>query len=243
MAIPEYDFKLIDCHHITPKVKHFSLKLEGDASFNFIPGQFISIVFEHAQKILKRSYSIANSPNKDNIIEFSATYVPNGPGTQYLFNLKVGDMLKIQGPFGRLILKDEPVERLILVGTSTGITPYRAMLEALIKRLNHQENLAVHIIQGVANTEDILFEADFLSFSNHHARAMFTAALSKAVQSIQTHHQIGRVQVVLDNIKPNPATDMVYLCGNPQMIDDCTALLEASGFPIQKIIREKYISR
>ena len=243
MAIPEYDFNLIDCQNITPRVKHFTLKFDADTSFNFIPGQFISILFEHEQKVMKRSYSIANSPNKDNIIEFAAAYVPNGPGTQYLFNLKIDDKLKIQGPFGRLVLKEEPVTRLVLVGTSTGITPYRAMLDVLLKRLESQMNLEVHIIQGVANMADILFEEDFLNFSKNHPRANFTVALSKATQATQTHHLLGRVQVALDGIKPNPATDIMYLCGNPQMIDDSTALLESTGFPIQKIIREKYISR
>lgn len=243
MAIPEYDFNLIDFQNITSRVKHFTLKLDGDTLFNYIPGQFITILFEHEQKVLKRSYSIANSPNKDNIIEFAAGYVANGPGTKYLFNLSQDSKLKIQGPFGRLILKDEAVKRLILVGTSTGITPYRAMLDVLSTQLAKQADLEVHIIQGVATTEDILFEADFLNFAKKNPRAHFTVALSKATQSNQTHHQLGRVQIALDNIKPNPATDMMYLCGNPQMIDDCTALLEGAGFPIQKIIREKYISR
>ena len=72
MAIPEFDFNLIDCQNITPRVKHFTLKFDADTSFNYIPGQFISILFEHEQKVMKRSYSIANSPNKDNIIEFAA---------------------------------------------------------------------------------------------------------------------------------------------------------------------------
>ena len=243
MAIPEYEFNLIVADNITPKVKHFSIKHHGDDNFNFVPGQFISIVFEHAQKILKRSYSIANSPNKDNIIEFSAAYVADGPGTQYLFHLKPGDKLKILGPFGRLILKDEAVKRLILVGTSTGITPYRSMLPSLVKRLQQEEDLEVHVIQGVAHPEDILFEADFLNFCTHHARAHFMAALSQVTASTQAHHCPGRVQVALSNIQPNPATDMVYLCGNPQMIDDCTALLQDTGFSIQQIIREKYISR
>jgi ferredoxin-NADP reductase len=243
MAIPEHEFNLIDCQNITTRVKHFIVKLDKPVSFEFIPGQFITIVFEHEEKTLRRSYSIANIPNSQNTIEFAAGYVENGPGTKFLFNLHPGAKLKIQGPFGRLILKDEPCKRLILIGTSTGITPYRAMLDVLTKRLKSQEDLEVHLIQGVAKADDILFEQDFLNFCTSIDKAHFSAALSQENQALRPHHQIGRVQIALEKLNPNPETDLIYLCGNPNMIDDCTALLEAKGFPIQKIIREKYISR
>ncbi|MGF2339041.1 FAD-binding oxidoreductase, partial [Acinetobacter baumannii] len=89
----------------------------------------------HDGKNLKRSYSIANEPKKDNRIEFAAGYFEGGPGTELLYNLKPGDVIHINGPFGRLIFKDETPGRYILVATSTGTTPYRAMLNELGQRI------------------------------------------------------------------------------------------------------------
>jgi NAD(P)H-flavin reductase len=40
----------------------------------------------------------------------------------------------------------------------------------------------------------------------------------------------------------NPDEDIVYLCGNPGMIDESFAYLKDKGFALQRIIREKYIS-
>ncbi|WP_373289467.1 hypothetical protein, partial [Alicyclobacillus cellulosilyticus] len=74
-----------------------------------------------------------------------------------LFNLKPGDAIDINGPFGRLILKDEVPKRYIFVATSTGITPYRAMLPALQKRLEENKLLEVVILQGAQKSEDILY--------------------------------------------------------------------------------------
>ena len=45
-----------------------------------------------------------------------------------------------------------------------------------------------------------------------------------------------------DALGLDPASDIVYLCGNPGMIDDAYALLKAAGFGVQQVRREKYLS-
>jgi NAD(P)H-flavin reductase len=71
-------------------------------------------------------------------------------------------------------------------------------------------------------------------------------ALSKQLDAQQTSPftiQHGHVQDILMKKNPNPATDLVYLCGNPKMIDDNFELLKNLGFSVQQIVREKYLSR
>lgn len=242
MAISEFQFNLLSCDFITPRVKHFIGTVECDKEWSFIPGQFITLSFQHEDKILRRSYSIANSPNAQNTIEFAASFVEGGPGSQFLFQLKPGDTFPISGPFGRLTLKEEPIQRVFLIGTGTGITPYRSMLPAIAKSLKTSPNQQFEIIEGVSHLQELLFENDFKTFCQAHAQVQFHAAISRETSN-QKHHVHGRVQTVLQQKNPNPDQDIVYLCGNPQMIDDTTKLLEEIGFPIQKIIREKYISR
>jgi ferredoxin-NADP reductase len=241
MALSEFQFNLLSCEYITPRVKHFIGKIESETPWNFIPGQFITIIFEHDQKILRRSYSIANSP-QDNIIEFAAAFVEGGPGSQFLFNLKPGDSFKITGPFGRLVLKEDECLRYLLVGTGTGITPYRSMLPTIFDKIKTHPQLTVEIIEGVSVAEEVLFEKDFLNANQIRPNVKFTAAISREkIEKPHCHH--GRVQSVLKEKNLNPETDLVYLCGNPQMIDDTTQMLQDIGFPIQRIVREKYISR
>lgn len=244
MSIVEYPFKLTSATWLTKTVKHFCGEIQTD-QWNFVPGQFITILFEHQGKILKRSYSIANSP-QNNTIEFAAAYVEGGPGSEFLFSRNVGEILKIAGPYGRLILKpNQDYQRLILVATSTGITPYRSMLPSLQALLKMQPHLQIDIIQGVKVDEDILFAQDFINFCQQFPKqARFTVALSRQAQfdaDIPFIH--GHVQDVLLDKALEPKHDLIYLCGNPQMIDDTTKLLETKDFSIQQIIREKYISR
>lgn len=240
MAIKEYQLVLTNIDWISPRVKHFVGELITDSHFEFIPGQFITILFDHDGKLMRRSYSIANAPQHHVRIEFAAGQVDGGPGTQYLFSRKPGDILKVTGPFGRLVLKsDASYKRLVLVATSTGITPYRSMLPTLAQN----PSIAVEIIQGVPKQEDLLFEQDFLSYQQQTPHIRFHAALSRATEIEATHHHAGHVQDVLKTLQLNPHQDLIYLCGNPSMIDDTTEQLQQQGFNIQQIIREKYLSR
>lgn len=235
---------LIESFMLTPKVKHFILELDPSLAFDYLPGQFITIHFEHDGKLLKRSYSIANPPNNNHRIEFAAGYVDNGPGSEYLFDLAPGDIINITGPFGRLVFKDTMPKRYILVATSTGITPYRAMLNELHKRLNDNSELNVLIMLGVQTTQEALYVEEFSRFCEEHpTQASFRLQLSRSDGlNLAPGHYKGYVQHAFADIALNPADDMVYLCGNPGMIDNAFDDLKAQGFTMPQIIREKYIS-
>jgi ferredoxin-NADP reductase len=229
---------------ISPKVKHFIFNCELSPSFSYLPGQFITIHFEKDGKALKRSYSIANPPKGDNRIEFAAGYIANGPGTDLLFNLKPGDSVQISGPFGRLIFRDEVPGRYILVATSTGTTPYRAMLEELALRLQRQPDLRVVILQGVQKREELLYGDEFIRFTQKHPQVHFRPYFSREKpEDLQENEYSGYVQHAFPELDLNPAQDRVYLCGNPGMIDDSFNYLKDHGFDTHQIIREKYISR
>lgn len=228
---------------LTSNVKHFILCAASSTVFNYLPGQFISIHFTKDNALLKRSYSIANPPNNRNCIEFTANYVPHGPGTNFLFNLKSGDTVNVSGPFGRLILRDTIPERYLLVATNTGITPYRAMLDELKSRLNSKPGLKIIILQGVPSRSDILFANDFVKFSQDFHQVVFRAQLSRHSKNepLQEHEHVGYVQDAFTELNLDPARDSVYLCGKPSMIDDAFTRLKACDFTPQQIIREKYI--
>ena len=244
MQIKTFPVTLKESFMITPKVKHFVFNCELSPHFSYEPGQFITIHFEHEGKALKRSYSIANAPKQDNQIEFAAGYFANGPGTELLFNLKPGDTININGPFGRLTMKEEQPGRYILIATSTGITPYRAMLTELGKRMEQNPDLHVVILQGVQRREEILYPNDFQAFAQQYAHATFLPYLSRQpADDLLESERTGYVQHAFPTLNLNPQQDVIYLCGNPGMIDEAFNNLKEQGFAMQQIIREKYISR
>ncbi len=243
MSIKTFPVIVEDTYLISPQVKHFVLRCTQQPAFNYIAGQFITIHFEHEDKLLRRSYSIANAPAQNNLIEFAAGFVEHGPGTEFLFNLKPGDTVNISGPFGRLVLKDDAYKRYILVATSTGITPYRAMIEEIKQRIHVNPELNVVILLGVQTRNDILYSKEFLQFASLSPRITFKAHLSRETAVEHPEYECcGYVQKTFPELSLNPEEDIIYLCGNPAMIDDAFAYLKDVGFSTHNIIREKYIS-
>ena len=243
MQVNTFPVTLKESYMVSSKVKHFIFTSVSSSPFNYLPGQFITIHFEYEWKQLKRSYSIANPPKADNLIEFAAGYFAGGPGTELLFNLKPGDIIHINGPFGRLVLKEPNPKRYVLVATSTGVTPYRAMLNELSNRIKEQPGLEVMILQGVEKREDILYASEFQAFAQH-AQVTFKPCLSKTKsEELKDNEFSGYVQHAFPELNLDPQQDIIYLCGNPGMIDEAFNYLKEQGFAMQNIVREKYISR
>jgi ferredoxin-NADP reductase len=243
MSMKTFDCELVWSKMITPNVKHFAFKHKEGQTLNYIPGQFISIHFENDGKPLRRSYSIATIPGQGDFIEFAISYVKGGPASELLMNLQEGEILPFSGPYGRLILRDEPLNRLFLVATGTGVTPYRSMLSELAQRMTENPTLKVFILLGVQYRQDQLYTEEFLKFAQQHPNFEFRTYFSRdELPSRLKHEYKGYVQHAFDDFHMNPETDIIYLCGNPNMIDDAFGLLKDSGFAISQIRREKYVS-
>jgi ferredoxin-NADP reductase len=245
MSRKEFHLILETSEQIAPDVKHFTFRYEGGASFEFIPGQFITLHIPTAEKILRRSYSIANKTHvANNKVEFAASYVPAGIASEVLFTLKPGERVTATGPFGRLILREERPERYILVATGTGVTPYRTMLAQLKQRFKLRPCFKVVLLFGVRRPEDLLYRDEFIEFAEKNPWFEFHAYYSRVKPQVTLDFEhSGYVLNAFSEINPNPKQDIVYLCGNPNMVDEVfTLLVKSYDFPTEIVRREKYIS-
>jgi ferredoxin-NADP reductase len=246
--------RLQSVRQITHQVKHFIFVLEDPTeTFIFIPGQFISLHIPFSDKNLRRSYSLANSPEEASIskcLELAASYVPQGIASDFLFALKPGDTVEASGPSGRLILRDEQPQRYLLIATGTGVTPYRTMLPELARRMRQQSNLVIKLLLGVRTFEEALYWQEFAAFSKQYpqfqfqlcySRQQYPSDLAQEDKTSVSEYQ-GYVSKAIQTIPLDPAGDIVYLCGNPNMVDDNVAFLTHQGFSPDKIRREKYVS-
>lgn len=244
MAINTFTIILREAKMLSANVKHFTFECAEKTVFEYIPGQFITLHILHQDKLLRRSYSIASSPRQSNLIEFAAGYVEHGPASELLFHLQPGDTLQATGPFGRLILKeDQHFQRYIFIATSTGVTPFRAMMNELIHKMNHQPNIEILLLQGVQYRDDLLYKDEFQDLQKKYSQFKFYPCLSREPKDTLLNSEFsGYVQHLLQQFTLKPEQDIIYLCGNPAMIDDAFQMLKDKGFQSPSIIREKYIS-
>ena len=229
--------------NLSDSTQHFRFAVEDRGDFIYKAGQFISLHIDRDGKEHRRNYSIANTPLNDNIVEMAMTYLPNGLASTLLYNMQPGDTLTASGPYGQFVLKDEVLpKRYLLIGTGTGITPYRSMLPELDNLLDNNP-LEVVILEGVRSPEHLLYGGDFVEFAARHSNVQFKACYSRDYPSQPQGYEVsGYVQNHLADLNIDPEGDIAYLCGNPNMVDEAFNKLVALGLDRKRIRREKYLS-
>jgi ferredoxin-NADP reductase len=243
-----FPLRLADSRMLAPSVRHMAFERADGAPFAFVPGQFVQIHFQYADgKPTKRSYSVATIGAGDTTpvmrIEMAVSYVDGGAATALLGNLAHGESVDGSGPYGRFCLMEPDANRrYLLVATGTGVTPYRAMLPQL-KVLMAARDVDVALVYGARHPDELLYGEEFEAFARENPRFRYYACLSRTPRSApRPHDRSGHVQATLAELKPDPAHDIAYLCGNPNMVDEAFAQLKEAGLPIPHIRREKYVS-
>lgn len=243
MSVKKFDAILRSARMITPRVRELAFERKDGEALAFEPGQFISLMIDTPEKLLRRSYSIATVPESgDDQLRIAVAHVDGGRATGVLFELAEGGELPAIGPAGRFVLRDDGHCRYVLLATGTGVTPYRAFLPELRRRLRDPK-ISVDLVLGVRNPEELLYGEDFAAMAQEFDNFRFFACFSRVLPDEPGQHDLkGYVQEHLDELALDPAHDVIYLCGNPGMIDAAAAYCEAAGFPIGNVRREKYVS-
>lgn len=101
------------------------LKLPAVQSFGFYAGQYIDILMHNKN----RSYSIANSPTNNGIVEIHVRYHKGGIFSEFVWDkLQPQQLLKFKGPLGTFQLSQKKLP-MVMVCTGTGFAPIKAILE------------------------------------------------------------------------------------------------------------------
>ncbi|HUP57146.1 MAG TPA: FAD-binding oxidoreductase [Bdellovibrionota bacterium] len=219
---------------MTPTV--FELKFEPSVPFDFKSGQFISIVIPGAGpngRDLRRAYSIASTSHV-RPIELCIKYVPEGPGTSYLYKLREGDTFKGFAPYGDFVYKTPPEKGVWFISTGTGIAPFRAMAESHDYQARPPRE--ANCLFGVREQEEILYQDAVAKIPN----LKWIPCISKPGADWRGFK--GRVTDYLRGLPADYAwlDHDYYLCGNGEMINEVVAFLTDKGVQKPAIHREKY---
>lgn len=243
-----FPLRLVGSRMLAPSVRHLVFARDDGQPLDFIPGQFVQVHFHYADgAATRRSYSIAtihdHALGPGEAVEIAVSYVPGGAATALFEGLNEGDHIEASGPFGRFcLMPNDANRRYLLIGTGTGVTPYRAMLPLLEKTMATR-GVEVVLLFGARTPAELLYGEDFYAFAAAHPDFRFVPCFSREVPGAP-HADVrkGYVQAALATFAPNPETDIAYLCGNPNMVDACFETLKTAGLPVPHIRREKYVS-
>lgn len=237
---------------LAPGVGHYTLARDDGQPLDFRPGQFIQVHFERGDgTAVRRSYSLAtvhdHALGPGEAVEIAVSHLPGGAATALFEGLGVGDRIEASGPFGRFcLMPGDTNRRYLLIATGTGVTPYRSMLPDLARQMAGR-GVEIVLLLGARTPDELLYGEEFRAFAQAHPGFRFVPCFSRALPQPGSPHahpdvRQGYVQQHLAEFAPDPAGDIAYLCGNPDMVDACFEALQGHGLPVPRIRREKYVS-
>ena len=231
---------VIKIEDASESTRRFWIQIPELDSFNFKPGQFVTLDLPIHEKTNKRwrSYSIASAPDGTNIIELVIVLLEGGLGTTYLFNeIKVGSAITLRGPVGVFTLPETLDKDLYLICTGTGIAPFRSMVHWI-----HQQKIAhknIHLIFGCRKLTDQLYGAELKALEMQENNFYYHPVFSRE-DTVPDGSFKGYVHGVYEQLLADKNPSKFYLCGWKNMIDEAKERLMAAGYDKKDIHLEIY---
>ncbi|MCH2494334.1 MAG: FAD-binding oxidoreductase [Dehalococcoidia bacterium] len=206
--------------------------LKPEEKFDFKPGQYCTI----GSGGIERAYSIASSPDEDQIELFiELVPPPDGNLTPLLNELNVGDTVTMRlRAKGIFVLKPE-FKNHVMVGTVTGVAPYVSMMRKHLKE-SESSNKNFIILEGASYLDEFGYDEELMSLDKSNNNVTFEASVSRPDEERNdswTGYK-GRVNnIILDRLDEwglNPSETIVYACGHPGMIEDVKEKLENTDY-------------
>jgi CDP-4-dehydro-6-deoxyglucose reductase len=184
------------------------LKLPANERLQFLAGQYIDILQKEGKP---RSFSLANAPHDDALLELHVRNIPGGTFTHHVFNgMKERDILRIKGPLGSFFLHEDSPKPIVFVASGTGFAPVKAIIEHALHIGFKRE---MHFYWGVRLQSD-LYLLD--------KAKVWEAQGIKFIPVVSDEPWNGRTgfvhQAVLEDFK-DLSGYAVYACGAPVVVE------------------------
>jgi len=238
-----YDIPIGTFAQTVTEIKHytnrlFKFRMTRPESFRFRSGEFVMIGLPNAPKPVFRAYSIA-SPFWDEELEFFSIKVANGPLTEHLQKIQVGDTILIRKKSTGTLVLDALLsgKRLFLLSTGTGIAPFASIIrdpetyekfENIIlvqtTRLKAELNYGHEVVAALKDDPLIGEFSNQLSFYGLTTR--------------EKSEHMGRITDLMNSgkffsetgLQPiEPSDDRVMICGSMAMLKDTAAMCRKFG--------------
>jgi ferredoxin--NADP+ reductase len=244
-AVPLPDAQTVtEVEHYTDSL--FRFRVTRPASLRFRSGEFVMIGLmgnphpeTGKQKPLLRAYSIA-SPAWDDTLQFYSIKVDNGPLTNRLQHIKVGDQVILKPKSVGTLVHDAltPANRIWFFSTGTGIAPFASLLREPETYERFDQVILTHTCRDVA---DLKFGKELIAETKTdilvgeeaqqklHYYPTTTRETSKKMGRITSLLEDGSLLVDLGVTDFNATNDRAMVCGSIDLNSDMKRILENYG--------------
>jgi NAD(P)H-flavin reductase/hemoglobin-like flavoprotein len=134
--------------------------------FPYRAGQYASVEAPRHRPRLWRTYSMANAPREDGVLEFHVRALGAGWVSSALVRkVRPGELLRVAAPMGSMTLDRSSTRDIVCVAGGTGFAPIKALVEELTR---YNRTRWVHVFFGAVDRDDLYGLAELNALAARH---------------------------------------------------------------------------
>ncbi|HSX31017.1 MAG TPA: FAD-dependent oxidoreductase [Candidatus Saccharimonadales bacterium] len=203
---------------------------------SFVPGQYAAISFwRSGRPTPMRCFSIA-STSLSGVLQFAMRV--RGGFTHAVAELRAGDAVRVQGPFGDFTIDPEHDTRVVMLAGGIGITPFMSMLRDATER---SARLPITLLYSNRSCSSIPFYEELRSLEqrNPHLRLRFYSqdadgGVQDMVPGNITDHDIWEL------LRGSHAGSTYFICGPTGFSNNLKRMLVDGGVHESRVVSEAF---
>lgn len=251
-----YKLKVLEVNKETEQSTSIAFDVPMDLyeTFNYKPGQYLTLKFIINGKEVRRSYSICSSPVLDDPLRIGVKRVKDGLVSNHLNdNINAGDFVEVMAPNGRFYaeVKKDNYKTYYLFSAGSGITPILSILRTV---LITEERSYVHMIYGNRSQDPVMFNTDLKTLQFEYPnRFILVNVLSRPKSNWsdlwkttkESTFRKGRIDAeavkwFINEYPPYAQNAEYYICGPGTMIENTKKALKTLDVPDERIFIESF---
>ena len=216
-------------------------------SFQFEPGQFLTLRAQVNGQDLRRSYSICST--RSCLQQHGELQVGIRPVEGGLFSnwaaqqLRVGDTLQVMPPEGRFVIQRPRAVHRVGFAAGSGITP---ILSIIASSLEEQPGTKFTLVYGNRRMDSVMFNEALQDLKDQYPdRLTLIHILSRQAQEVdllEGRIDGDKVRAIMKAFLPVKSMDEVFICGPEAMIEATQKALVDAGVPAKRVYSERFAS-
>ena len=230
----------------TKDTKSFFLQPPDQKAIDYKAGQFLTLIFKHNKREVRRSYSLGSTPFVDKQLFITVKRKVNGEISRHLLDhYKEGDILSCLAPSGRFTIHEPLAQTYFFIVAGSGITPVFALIKEL---LHHHDTAKIILLNQCRDEKNIIYKKQLLSLQKEFAKRFEVIQFlsrPKSPEHIALHlnNEILEEIVKQKNINTqfSISNSQFYLCGPLPFMRMAEFTLRLLGFSADQIRKEHFV--
>ena len=216
-------------------VIRLDLKLPDTERLQFLAGQYVDVLLKDGQR---RAFSLANAPHDDRYLELHVRHIEGGTFTDFVFSrMQEKALLRIEGPLGSFVLRENSERPMIFVAGGTGFAPIKGIVQhALAEGVTRP----IYLYWGVRAKRDLYMDELPREWAEEYSHVSYSPVLSEPAPEDAWPGRTGLVHEAVSADFPELHSYEVYASGPPAMIKAAREAFLAQGLSPDNLFSDSF---